>query len=102
MKEEQIIKELAEEIAKRDTDSLAIRISSMSFEKAFKALDGFNLKADVQKTNGHVVGAVMRFDCKYKSIYATICDDGAGRCEICPTQMCRVVLSNDRVICVKL
>ena len=59
MKESRVIKMLANELARRDYDSLREYVSTMSFDEAFKTLGGHNAENDF-------------FDSNYKSITATI------------------------------
>lgn len=82
MSNKRIIKKLAIEVAKRDIESLQNYVADKSFGDAFKALDGFNLDVDVSLVGKEFLSAGMRFDCNYKSICATVFDDGNGMCEV--------------------
>ena len=72
MKESRMIKMLANELARRDYDSLCEYVSTMNFDEAFKALGGYNREDDF-------------FDCNYKAITATIYQESdSNRCLVSP------------------
>ena len=75
--QKEIIKGLATELAKRDRDSLVQKGALLSFEKAYKELNGYNLSID-ESFN-------IFFDCNYKSIATTIFRTDKGGCEVYDT-----------------
>ena len=83
--QKEIIKGLATELAKRDRDSLVQKVSLLSFEKAYKELNGYNLSIDEITMRGKTIGFNVFFDCNYKSIATTIFRTEKGGCEVYET-----------------
>lgn len=71
-------------LAKAEIEKLKDFVSDLTFEQAFKRLDGFNLECDITTIgpNREYVGMQMRFDCNINHICATIFNDGKGGCEV--------------------
>lgn len=80
----EIINGLATELAKRDYKELFETISEMSFEDAFKKLNGFNLQVSVTTIGKSktLMSADMMFDVNYKSICTTIYQTRHNKCEL--------------------
>ena len=78
----EIIKGLATELAKRDRDSLCDLVSNLSFEMAYQKLNGYNLSVDEISMKGKTIGFNVFFDCNYKSITTTIFRTDDGGCEV--------------------
>ena len=83
--QKEIIKGLATELAKRDRDSLVQKVALLSFEKAYKELNGYNLTIDEISMRGKTIGFNVFFDCNYKSIATTIFRTEKGGCEVYET-----------------
>lgn len=83
--QKEIIKGLATELAKRDRDSLVQKVSLLSFERAYKELNGYNLSIDEITMRGKTIGFNVFFDCNYKSIATTIFRTEKGGCEVYDT-----------------
>lgn len=83
--QKEIIKGLATELAKRDRDSLVQKVALLSFEKAYKELNGYNLTIDEISMRGKTIGFNVFFDCNYKSIATTIFRTDKGGCEVYDT-----------------
>ena len=67
-----MVKKLAFELGKRDYESLCGFVSTLTFEQAFNALNGFNLDVCICTQNDKYLDHCMFFDCNYKSISTTI------------------------------
>lgn len=83
--QKEIIKGLATELAKRDRDSLIQKVALLSFERAYKELNGYNLSIDEITMRGKTIGFNVFFDCNYKSIATTIFRTEKGGCEVYDT-----------------
>jgi hypothetical protein len=78
-----ITEALVAELAKRDFESLCEKINGMSYEDAFKALNGFNLTADPITVGGkELLGINEFFDFNYKSLNGTIFRTEDNGCEL--------------------
>ena len=80
-----MVKKLAFELGKRDYESLCGFVSTLTFEQAFNALNGFNLDVCICTQNDKYLDHCMFFDCNYKSISTTIFKTNNGKCEVCDT-----------------
>ena len=80
--EREIIIKLATELAKRDREDLWRLVSTMTFEDAFKKLNGYNLNIDPCFCCNKFIGNNTFFDVNYKSIATTIFMTSHGGCEV--------------------
>lgn len=90
--QQEIIKGLATELAKRDRDSLCNLVSDLTFEKAYAVLNGYNLSIEEMSVGNKTIGFNVFFDCNYKSICTTIFRTNDGGCEV--YEICDVWLNN--------
>ncbi len=82
MVEQEIIKCLAEGIAKRDLASLSKHVDGKTFVQAFNELKGFNLTSDPIMCGNELMSFNTFFDCNYMGVCATIFMTKDGGCEV--------------------
>ena len=80
--EKEIIHNLVKEVAKNDYLSLANKVKNMTFENAFKELNGFNLDVSISTCKGELISHSLMFDFNFGHLNGTIFKDSKGMCEI--------------------
>jgi hypothetical protein len=74
--------ELISEYAQNTYDALCKKIKSLSYETAFKVLNGFNLSTEPITINGKFVGISEFFDFNFGCLNGTIFRAKDNKCEI--------------------
>lgn len=69
-------------IATAEYAELCAMVADMSYENAFKKLDGYNLTADPIMVDGQWVSNNEFFDVKYKHIETSIFRTDDNKCEV--------------------
>lgn len=78
------MEEILKVLTMREYAELCVMVKNMTYEEAFKKLDGFNLTADpitMGKTN-EIVGVNEFFNVKYKHIETSIFRTDDNKCEV--------------------
>ncbi len=79
---EEIVKAFVTELAKRDYKALEEKLQNMSYENAFKALDGFNLSAEPTTIKGVLLSVEQFFDFNFGCLNGTIFRTNDNKCEV--------------------
>ena len=74
-------KKLIEEVALSQFKELSIKAYAITFEEAFKNLDGNGLEANATTINGELISVELSFEVYYKNIKGTIFN-ADGECEL--------------------
>ena len=78
----EIFCELIGECAQNTYDALSERIKNLSYETAFKVLNGFNLSAEPNIINGKFVNISEFFDFNFGCLNGTIFRTPDNKCEL--------------------
>lgn len=73
---------ILQNIVKREYNEVCALVENMTYEDAFKKLDGFNLTADPITMKGEWIGNNEFFDAQYKHIRVTIFRTKNNKCEV--------------------
>lgn len=81
----EIFCELISEYAQNTYNALCEKIKSLSYETAFKALNGFNLSTEPITINGKFIGVSEFFDFNFGCLNGTIFRAKDNKCELYDT-----------------
>ncbi len=73
---------LIKEIAQRDYDQLSKKVADMTYENAFKELNGFNLSAEPCTCGNELLGIEEFFDFNFGCLNGTIFRTPDNGCEL--------------------
>lgn len=74
-------KKLIEEVALSQYKELSTKAYAITFEEAFKGLDGYGLEANTTTMGGELISVTLSFEVYYKNIKGTIFNV-EGECEL--------------------
>jgi len=77
-----IIHNLIKEVAKNDYLALANKVENITFENAFKELNGFNLNVNFNTCKGELISHSLKFDFNFGHLNGKIFKDSKGMCDI--------------------
>ena len=73
---------MVQQLAQNDYKALCKKIESMTYEEAFKALDGYNLSAEPVTCNNELIDISEFFDFNFGFLNGTIFRTKNNKCEL--------------------